>query len=108
MNKNKLHNEIDMHRLREADEIIKNTSPRGGRLIIWSILIFIIFVLIWTSIAEIDEVTRGEGTVIPSRQIQVIQNLEGGIISEILVREGDVVDKGQILIKLDNTQFAAA
>ena len=108
MNKNKLHNEIDMHRLREADEIIKNTSPRGGRLIIWSILIFIIFVLIWTSIAEIDEVTRGEGTVIPSRQIQVIQNLEGGIISEILVREGDVVDKGQVLIKLDNTQFAAA
>ena len=108
MNKNKQHNEIDMHRLREADEIIENTSPRGGRLIIWSILIFIIFVLIWTSIAEIDEVTRGEGTVIPSRQIQIIQNLEGGIISEILVREGDVVDKGQVLIKLDNTLFAAA
>ena len=108
MNKNKQHNKIDMHRLREAEDIIENTSPRGGRLIIWSILIFIIFVLIWTSIAEIDEVTRGEGTVIPSRQIQVIQNLEGGIISEILVREGDVVDAGQILIKLDNTQFAAA
>ena len=104
----KQHSDIDKHRLREVDEVMQHLSPRGGRMIIWSILLFIFCILIWTSIAEIDEVTRGEGKVIPSRQIQVLQNLEGGIVSEILVREGDVVEKDQVLIKLDNTQFAAA
>lgn len=100
--------ETDKIRLREANELMQYLSPRGGRLIVWSILLFIIFVLLWTGVAEIDEVTRGIGKVIPSRQIQVLQNLEGGIVSEILVREGDIVEKDQVLIKLDNTQFAAA
>jgi adhesin transport system membrane fusion protein len=75
---------------------------------VWSILLFIACALLWTSVAEIDEVTRGDGKVIPSRQVQVLQNLEGGIVAEILVAEGDVVDKGQVLIRLDNTQFASA
>lgn len=99
---------LDISRLRDADEVMRRLSPRGGRLIIWSILLFLVSVVAWTSIAEIDEVTRGEGRVIPSRQIQVVQNLEGGIVAEILVSEGDVVDKGQVLIRLDNTQFASA
>ena len=50
--------------------------------------------LAWAHWATLDEVTRGEGRVIPSRQIQVVQNLEGGIIAAILVREGEVVDEG--------------
>ncbi|MEJ2142924.1 MAG: HlyD family type I secretion periplasmic adaptor subunit [Gammaproteobacteria bacterium] len=108
MAEKKQHSDIDKFRLREVDEVMQHLSPRGGRLIVWSILLFIACILIWTSIAEIDEVTRGEGKIIPSRQIQVLQNLEGGIVSEILVREGDVVEKDQVLIKLDNTQFAAA
>ena len=98
----------DKSRLRDADEVMRRLSPRGGRLIIWSILLFLVCVLVWTSIAEIDEVTRGEGKVIPSRQVQVVQNLEGGIVAEILVSEGDIVDKGQVLIRLDSTQFASA
>ena len=100
--------EIDKYRLREADDVIRHISPRGGRLIVWSILLFIGCALLWTSVAEIDEVTRGDGKVIPSRQVQVLQNLEGGIVAEILVAEGDVVEKGQVLIRLDNTQFASA
>lgn len=99
---------VDKLRVNEVDEALQYFTPRGGHLIIWSILLFIICVLLWTSVAEIDEVTRGEGKVIPSRQIQVLQNLEGGIVSEIHVREGDVVEKDQILIELDNTKFAAA
>lgn len=98
----------DEVRRREARETAQYLSPRGGRMILWSILLFIVVLLIWTSIAEIDEVTRGEGKVIPSRQVQVLQNLEGGIVSEILVAEGDIVEEGQLLIRLDDTQFAAA
>lgn len=98
----------DKNRLDEMNEALQHTTPKGGRLILWGIMLFIVCIVGWTSIAEIDEVTRGEGKVIPSRQIQVLQNLEGGIVSEIQVREGDVVEMGQVLIKLDNTQFAAA
>lgn len=98
----------DAARKAEAHRTMRYLSPRGGRWILWSIFLFILTFLMWTSIAEIDEVTRGEGKVVPSRQVQVLQSLEGGIISDIEVREGDIVEKGQILIKLDETQLAAA
>ena len=98
----------DDARRTEARDAVRYLSPRGGRLILWSIVLFILSFLAWTSIAEIDEVTRGEGKVIPSRQVQVLQSLEGGIVTDIQVREGDIVNKGQLLIKLDETQLAAA
>jgi len=98
----------DAARKAEAREAVRYLSPRGGRWILWSIVLFILCFLAWTSIAEIDEVTRGEGKVIPSQQVQVLQSLEGGIVTGIEVHEGDVVDKGQLLIKLDETQLAAA
>jgi len=92
----------------EARDVVRYLSPRGGRWILWSIVLFILSFLAWTSIAEIDEVTRGEGKVIPSQQVQVMQSLDGGIVSAIEVHEGDIVDKGQLLLKLDETQLAAA
>lgn len=95
-------------RLTEARETVRYLSPRGGRLILWSIVFFIVSFLIWSSVAEIDEVTRGQGKVVPSQQVQVLQSLEGGIVSRILVHDGDIVSKGQLLIKLDETQLAAA
>ena len=67
---------------------------------------FVIFIL-WASIAELDEVTRASGRIVPSKQIQTIQNLEGGIVKEILVRQGDEVKAGDILVRLDRTQFDA-
>ncbi|WP_343560016.1 HlyD family type I secretion periplasmic adaptor subunit [Kiloniella sp. b19] len=63
---------------------------------------------VWAHYAIVDEVTRGEGTIVPSRKTQVIQNLEGGIVSEILVREGDIVEEGDIVIRIDNTQARAS
>lgn len=102
------HNEYDKRRLAEAGEARRHFSPRGGRLILWIVLLFVASISGWASVAEIDEVTRGEGRVIPAQQVQVIQNLEGGIIADILVKDGDVVDRGQLLIKLDDTQFASA
>ncbi len=62
----------------------------------------------WAHYAILDEVTRGEGRVIPSSKIQVIQNLEGGILAEILIREGDVVQVGDILVRIDNTAAQAS
>lgn len=93
---------------READEAYEQFSTRGGRLILWSILIFFICIAAWASLAEVDQVVRGHGKVIPSRHVQVLQSLEGGVVSEINVNEGDIVKKGQLLIKLDDTQVAAA
>ncbi len=82
-------------------------SPRGGRIILWlTFFLFLIFVY-WAATSEIEEVTRGMGKVVPSRQVQVVQNLEGGILAEILVEVGDVVDKGQLLLKIDQTRFSA-
>jgi membrane fusion protein, adhesin transport system len=83
-------------------------SPRGGRLILYaSLLLFFIF-LIWAGFSEVEESTRGEGKVIPSSHIQVVQNLEGGIISEILVNVGDVVKKNQLLLRIDDTRFSSS
>ncbi|NLX19601.1 MAG: HlyD family type I secretion periplasmic adaptor subunit [Desulfobulbus sp.] len=82
-------------------------DPRGGRLIVWLIGLFVLCFLIWAAWAEIDEVTRGDGKVIPSRQIQVVQNLEGGILAKLLVHVGDVVDKDQLLLEIDKTRFSA-
>lgn len=82
-------------------------NPKGGRLIVWLVFLFFLTFLIWTSLSEIDEVTRGNGKVIPSRQIQVVQNMEGGILSKLLVHVGDVVEKDQLLLEIDKTRFSA-
>ncbi|PCI33903.1 MAG: hemolysin secretion protein D [Alphaproteobacteria bacterium] len=79
----------------------------AANILLLSIFGFFITFIIWASIAELDEVTRATGRVVPSKQIQIIQNLEGGIVKEILVRQGDTVKAGDVLVKLDRTQFDA-
>lgn len=73
----------------------------------WSIVLLVIAFIIWANWAEVDVRVQGEGKVIPSSQLQVVQSLEGGIVREILVKAGDHVKKGQVLIRLDKTQFAS-
>lgn len=75
-------------------------------LVIPIALFFIVF-LLWATFAQIDEVVRGEGKVIPSGQTKVLQHFEGGIISQILVSQGDHVKKGQVLYRLENEFFDA-
>jgi len=82
-------------------------ANRGSHLILIAAALFFIIAFIWAANAHLDEVTRGEGKVIPSSRIQVIQNLEGGILSEILVKEGDLVVKNQPLLRLDDTRFSS-
>lgn len=78
-------------------------QPRAlGHALLLAIVAFFVVFLLWANWAHVDEVTRGEGRVIPSRQVQIIQNLEGGILAELFVREGQVVEEGQILLRIDN------
>jgi len=79
-----------------------------SHLILWFTAFLIVLAILWASFAKVDEVTRGTGKVIPSSQVQIIQNLEGGIIQKIFVMEGQVVKKGQILAQLDPTRSQAA
>lgn len=80
-------------------------TPGSARIMLWVMVAFFFVAAIWASFAQIDKVTVGQGKVVPSSQIQVIQNLEGGLVKEILVREGQLVNKGQQLLLLDDTRF---
>jgi len=73
-----------------------------------SIIIIIVGLVTWAMIAEVDEMARGEGKVIPSHKIQKVQNLDGGLVSEILTRSGEHVSKNQALMKIDTTRFQAS
>ena len=83
-------------------------TPQGGRMIIWVTLILLFIFIVWAGFSDLEEVTRGEGRVIPSGHLQVVQNLEGGIVSEILVNVGDTVKKDQLLLRLDETRFSSS
>lgn len=72
------------------------------------VVVFFVVALIWANWAILDEVTTGEGRVIPSSQVQVVQNLEGGIVRDILAREGDIVEVDQSLMNIDNSAFVAS
>lgn len=89
----------------EVDGAILEDSPWFSRVTVWAVAACLIAALTWANFAVLEEVTTGEGKAIPSSKIQVIQNLEGGIISEIFVREGQVVAKGDVLLRLDDTRF---
>ena len=85
----------------------KLTPRLAANVLLLSVFSFFLLFIVWASLSELDEVSRATGRVVPSKQIQVIQNLEGGIVKEILVRQGDIVSAGDVLLKLDRTQFDA-
>ncbi|WP_169570192.1 HlyD family type I secretion periplasmic adaptor subunit [Sneathiella limimaris] len=85
---------------------MQGPNPKS-MLLLFGVIAFFVAAYIWADNAILDEVTRGDGKVIPSSQVQIIQNLEGGILKELLVREGEIVEKGQILLRIDDTGFAA-
>lgn len=91
----------------EVRKALIEDAPRVVRLTIWGLLGFVLFALLWADLAIVDEVTRGEGKAIPSSRLQKIQNLEGGIVAELFAREGQIVDVGDPLLRLDDTRFAS-
>jgi adhesin transport system membrane fusion protein len=91
-----------------AAAAVLHQSPRGGQQLLWMIMAFVVGIIVWAAYAEIDEFTRGQGRVIPSRSVQLIQNLEGGIVAEVFVREGQLVKRGEPVIRLDSIGFSSS
>jgi adhesin transport system membrane fusion protein len=79
-----------------------------SQLMVWVILLVIVWGIVWAQMATLDKIVRAEGKVVPSSNLQVLQNLEGGIVEAIYVHEGDKVHKGQLLLKLDNTLYVSS
>lgn len=91
-----------------AEWAIRQADARGSRVLLWASLLATLALLLWAGFGYIDEVVRGEGKVVPSRQVQIVQSLDGGIVEEILVRPGEAVEAGQVLLKIDPTRFASS
>ena len=94
-----------MHSLSGA---VLEVAPTRLRIILYFWIIAFLGFILWSKFALIDEIARGDGEIIPSGENQLIQNLEGGIVKEILVHEGEPVEKGQILIRIDNKKSTSS
>ena len=92
-------------------DLVEGTSREAATLksrkMIRTLLVIFVVALIWSALTKVDEITRADAKVIPSRQLQLVQSADGGIVSEILVREGQTVEKGQVLLKLDQTRMTS-
>ena len=87
------------------NSIVDFETHWNHRLVTWPIMLFTLVFIIWASLSEVDESVRGEGNVVPSGQTKIIQHLEGGIIQERFIKEGEVVTKDQPLFKLSQAFF---
>lgn len=87
-----------------AEDLISRRATQRARAIVWVGAAVLALLLVWATFAEVDEVTRGDARVISARQLQQVQSLDGGVVSAILVREGQVVEAGQVLLKIDETR----
>ena len=78
---------------------------RGSSMTIWLVGATVLLFIIWAKFAWLDEIVRADGEVVSASKPQIIQNLEGGILAEILVSEGDIVQTGDVLVRLRGTGF---
>lgn len=92
----------------EAELAMEEQVPLRAKSLLYWIFLILVVVLVWAAFSEVDEVVRGEGRVTPSRQVQVIQSLDGGIVTEILVHEGQTVSIGDPLIRIDETRAVSS
>lgn len=91
----------------ELDAATKMRPATSATLMLFSIMGLVVFAIIWAGIAKVEVLTRGQGQVVPSQDIQVVQSLEGGIVEELLVGPGDVVKRDQVLMRLSDIQFSS-
>lgn len=101
---------MDQEDLAFMDELkaAEHLKPRGAaQLFLLAVAGFFACAVFWAAVSEVDERVRGAGQVMPSSDLQVVQSLEGGIVTEILIAEGDRVKKDQVLLRIDDVQFAS-
>ena len=93
---------------RDASEVMSRQHTVRAQKIARMAGFVIVALIVWAGFAHVDEVTRGDGRVVPSRNLQVLQSLDGGIVEQILVHEGDKVEAGQLLLTIDPTRANSA
>lgn len=91
----------------DADWARLQQEPLRARSLLRLAAAVLLLLLIWAYLAEIDEVTRGESRVVPTSQVQIIQSVDGGVVEELPVKEGQVVEAGQLLLRVDPTRFVS-
>jgi membrane fusion protein, adhesin transport system len=91
----------------EADALISRQRTHRAQAVVRAALVVVGLLIVWAALAKVDEVTRGDGRVVPSRQLQVLQALDGGVVAEIAVREGQLVEAGQLLLRIEETRASA-
>ena len=90
------------------EDLTDRIKPRtASNLLLWGVTAFVVVFFIWAAVTELERTVRGVGRIIPSSQLQIVSNLEGGIVEDILVKSGQVVRQGDPLIRLDPTQTGA-
>ncbi|MDB1144711.1 MAG: HlyD family efflux transporter periplasmic adaptor subunit [Alcaligenaceae bacterium] len=97
----------DVHLVSDLHAAMQEEKHPGMFSVLMILFAFLLTLLIWSYNSVVEEVTRGQGSIIPSSREQVIQSLDPGILSEMLVKEGDLVEKDQVLLRLDNTRSTA-
>ena len=90
------------------DRRILSRDLRSSRLVLWTTAFSLFVFLVWAHYAEIDQITRAPGQVIASLRSQVIQSQDGGIIEQLLVKDGDTVERGQVLVRLEKARSEAS
>jgi membrane fusion protein, adhesin transport system len=86
---------------------VEDDEREASRTLVWATGATLVVALVWAGFFSLDEITRGQGKVIPSSREQVIQSLDSGVLREMLVREGDVVEKDQVLLQMDDARSGA-
>ncbi len=97
----------DYEYMNSLSAAVKAQSPKHVRVVLYIWLVAVVLFITWAYFAEVDEIARGSGEIVPSGNNQMVQNLEGGIVQKIMVKPGDFVEKGQPLMKIDNSKSEA-
>jgi membrane fusion protein, adhesin transport system len=86
---------------------VEDDERHASKTLVWATGLTLVLALVWAAFFELDEITRGQGKVIPTSREQVIQSLDSGVLSELFVREGSVVEKDQVLLRIDDARTGA-
>ena len=100
-------NEKELEYLSSLSAAVLHKAPKRSKVVIYFWILVVIVIIVWASITKVDEIVRASGKIIPFGENKVLQNLEGGIVEDILAKEGDKVKKNQVLLKIKNIKSKA-